>query len=87
MVVRQKGRHQLNSERTLTMKRSLFALALAGLLANAAFATPTLTGDDSYEAVHLSGWKNAPEATSYEATTTRQMAFHQVQEGIYSFNP
>jgi len=70
------------------MKRSLFALALAGLLANAAFATPTLTGDDSYEAVHLiSSWNNAPEATSYEATMTRQMASHEVQEGIYSFNP
>ena len=65
------------------MKRSLIALAFAGLIANAAFANPTLTGDDTYEAVHLLGWKNAPEATSFERTEGRS----EVQEGIYSFNP
>ena len=70
------------------MKRSLIALALTGLLANAAFAEPTLTGDDSYDAVHLVPWKNAPEATSYEATMPRRMEVRpEVQEGIYNFNP
>jgi hypothetical protein len=34
------------------MKPTLIALALTGLLANAAFAEPTLTGDDAYDAVH-----------------------------------
>ena len=69
------------------MKRSLIVLAFAGLFANAAFASPTLTGDDTYEAVHLVGWKNAPEATSYDATAQRQEVRPEVQEGIYSFNP
>ena len=70
------------------MKRSLIALALTGLLANAAFAEPTLTGDDGYDAVHLTPWKNAPEATSYEATTARAMEVRPAaQEGIYNFNP
>ena len=69
------------------MKRSLIVLAFAGLFANAAFASPTLTGDDTYEAVHLVGWKNAPEATSYEATAQRHEVRPEVQEGIYSFNP
>ena len=70
------------------MKRSLIALALTGLLANAAFAEPTLTGDDGYAAVHLLAWKNAPEATSYEATTPRAMEVRpEIQESIYSFNP
>jgi len=70
------------------MKRSLFALALTGLLVTAAFAEPTLTGDDGYNAVHLVPWKNAPEATSYEATTPRAMEVRPaVQEGIYNFNP
>ena len=70
------------------MKRSLIALALTGLLANAAFAEPTLTGDDGYDAVHLTPWKNAPEATSYETTMARAMEVRPAaQEGIYSFNP
>ncbi len=42
------------------MKRSLIAVALTGLFVNAAFATPTLNGDDSYDAVHLI----APKSTS-----------------------
>jgi hypothetical protein len=41
------------------MKRSLIAVALAGLFVNAAFATPTLNGDDSYDAVHLVAPKSA----------------------------
>ena len=68
------------------MKRSLIALALAGLLANAAFAEPTLTGDDAYDAVHLVPWKNAPEATSYEAPRAMEVR-PEIHEGIYSFNP
>jgi hypothetical protein len=70
------------------MKPTLIALALTGLLANAAFAEPTLTGDDAYDAVHLVPWKNAPEATSYQATTPRAMEVRpEIHEGIYSFNP
>jgi hypothetical protein len=70
------------------MKRSLIALAVAGLLANVAFAQPTLTGDDSYNDVHLTGWKGAPETTSYEVDTRRAMEVRpEIQEGIYSFNP
>jgi len=46
------------------MKRSLIAVALAGLFVNAAFATPTLNGDDSYDAVHMIAPKSAPQASS-----------------------
>jgi len=76
------------------MKRSLFVVALSALLANAAFAQPTLTGDDSYDQVHLLGWKNAPETTSYsdsdslakEQSSEAQMSPYG-QFGIYNFNP
>ena len=80
------------------MKRSLIALALAGLLANVAFAEPTLTGDDTLDQVHLSGiWRNAPEATSYEAIsfkdrfTSKEIVGAETntygQYGVYEFNP
>ena len=67
------------------MKRNLIVLALSALLANVAFAQPTLTGDDTFDQVHLVGWKNAPEATSYAASDS--LAMEQGQSGIYSFNP
>jgi len=76
------------------MKRSLIVLALSALAANVAFAQPTLTGDDTYNQVHLIGWKNAPEATSFSGSESRAMeqsAEAQMapygQSGIYSFNP
>jgi len=81
----------------MTMKRSLIALALAGLLANVAFAEPTLTGDDTIDQVHLSGWRNAPESTSYttdsfkakftskEIVGTENNTYGQY--GVYEFNP
>lgn len=76
------------------MKRNLIVLALSALLANAAFAQPTLTGDDTFDQVHLAGWKNAPEATSYsesDSLAKEQSAEAQMrpygQSGIYSFNP
>ena len=64
------------------MKRSLIALALTGLFASVAFAEPTLSGDDSYDAVHLQPWKSAPEAISHEADKRSE-----VHEGIFTFNP
>jgi len=77
------------------MKRNLIAVALAGLLANVAFAQPTLTGDDTYEQVHLnSAWRGAPEATSFESAIrfdSKEVVGAQTntygQNGIYSFNP
>jgi hypothetical protein len=64
------------------MKRTLIGLALAGLVANAAFAEPTLTVDEA--------WKNAPESTAYQADSQRagvQSNNTYGQDGIYSFNP
>jgi len=78
------------------MKRSLIALALAGLLANVAFAQATLTGDDTYNAVHLVPWSGAPEATAQKAesksTAKEESAEAQKsntygQYGVYEFNP
>jgi len=79
------------------MKRSLIALALAGLLANVAFAQPTLTGDDTLDQVHLTGWKNAPEATSFDTEsfkakfTSKEIVGAETntygQYGVYEFNP
>ena len=66
------------------MKRNLIVIALSALLANVAFAQPTLTGDDTYNQVHLVGWKNAPEATSYSDSDSLAM---EQSAGIYSFNP
>ena len=72
------------------MKRNLIAVIVAtlGLAANVAVADPTVfsfTGEETHV------WQKAPEATSYQADTRRAMAvgseLHQVQEGIYSFNP
>jgi len=69
------------------MKRNLIVLALAGLFASAAFAEPTLTGDD----VHA--WKNASEATAYRSNALAKEESAQAQanaygqNGIYSFNP
>jgi hypothetical protein len=85
---------QRNPERSLTMKRSLIALALAGLLANAAFADPTLTGDDTYNEVHLVPWRGAPEGTANrpdsraadESAAAQQSNTHG-QYGVYEFNP
>ena len=51
------------------MKRSLIALALAGLFANAAFADPTLTGDDTYNEVHLIPWRGAPEGSTNQSNS------------------
>jgi hypothetical protein len=50
--------------RNLTMKSTLIAVALAGLFVNAAFADPTLNGDDTYNAVHLIAPKSASQASS-----------------------
>ena len=80
------------------MKRSLIALALAGLLAIVAFAQPTLTGDDTLDQVHLnSTWKNAPEATSFDTEsfrakfTSKEIVGAETnnygQYGVYEFNP
>jgi hypothetical protein len=75
------------------MKRSLIALALAGMLANAAFAEPTLTGDDTYNEVHLVPWRDAPETTSYRSSSLAAEESAQAQSspygqtGIYNFNP
>jgi len=69
------------------MKRNLIVLALAGLFASAAFAEPTLTGDDTY------AWKNASEATAYRSSAVAKEESAQAQansygqNGIYSFNP
>jgi hypothetical protein len=49
------------------MKRSLIAVALTGLLVNAAFATPTLNGDDSYDAVHMITPKDASQTSSEQS--------------------
>ena len=69
------------------MKRNLIAVALAGLLANVAFAQVTLTGDDTYDQVHLtSSWRGAPEATSAQEVVGAQTNNYG-QNGIYSFNP
>ena len=72
------------------MKRNLIAVALAGLLANVAFAQVTLTGDDTYDQVHLtSSWRGAPEATSVESAqeVVGAQTNNYGQNGIYSFNP
>ena len=80
------------------MKRSLIALALAALLANVAFAQPTLTGDDTLDQVHLdSVWKNAPEATSFTTDSFKARFLSKEivgaetnaygQYGVYEFNP
>ena len=76
------------------MKRSLIALALTGLLANAAFAEPTLTGDDTYNEVHLIPWRGAPESTANqqnsraaEESAEAQKSNTYGQYGIYEFNP
>ena len=49
------------------MKRSLIAVALTGLFVNAAFATPTLNGDDSYDAVHMIAPKSAPQTSAEQS--------------------
>ena len=76
------------------MKRSLIALAIAGLLANAAFAQPTLTGDDTYNQVHLIPLRVAPETTSdqskslaAEESAEAQKSNTDGQYGVYEFNP
>ena len=68
------------------MKRTLIAVSLAalGLAANTVRADPTVfssPGEDTMQA-----WKNAPESTSYRTAEARPDV-HEVQEGIYSFNP
>jgi len=70
------------------MKRNLIALALAGLFATAAYAEPTLTGDDIYV------WKGASEATAFQSNASlakeesaQAQANNYGQNGIYSFNP
>ena len=68
------------------MNRTLIAVSLAALAlaANAVHADPTVfsfPGEDTTQV-----WKNAPESTSYRATEVRPDV-HEVQEGIYSFNP
>jgi hypothetical protein len=68
------------------MKRTLIAVSLAalGMAANAVHADPTIfssPGEDTMQA-----WKKAPEATSYRPAEVRP-ELHEVQEGIYSFNP
>jgi hypothetical protein len=75
------------------MKRSLIVLAFAGALATSAFATPTLTGDNTYEQVHLVSSKNAPEMTFYRPDSPAAEDSAQAQSntygqyGIYNFNP
>jgi hypothetical protein len=76
------------------MKRTLIALALTGVLANAAFAEPTLTGDDTYNQVHLIPWRGAPEGTANqpnslaaEESAEAQRSNTRGQYGIYEFNP
>ncbi|HKA39352.1 MAG TPA: hypothetical protein VKD25_06265 [Burkholderiales bacterium] len=76
------------------MKRTLIALALTGLLANAAFAEPTLTGDDTYNQVHLIPWRGAPESTANQANSRAAEESAEAQRsntygqyGIYEFNP
>jgi len=71
-----------------TMKRNLIALALAGLFATAAYAEPTLTGDDIYV------WKGASEATAFQSNASlakeesaQAQANNYGQNGVYSFNP
>ena len=49
------------------MKRSLIAVALTGLFVNAAFATPTLNGDDSYDAVHMIAPKSTAQSQAGDA--------------------
>ena len=67
------------------MKRNLIALALASVFASAAYAQPTLTGDDV--------WNHAPEATAYQGSVNQASQAVQSdtntygQNGIYSFNP
>ena len=51
------------------MKRSLIAVALAGLFINAAFATPTLNGDDSYDAVHMITPKDASQTSTQQSNS------------------
>ena len=68
------------------MKRTLIAVSLAalGVAANAVHADPTVfssPGEGTMQA-----WKNAPESTSYRPAEARPDV-HEVQEGIYSFNP
>ena len=75
------------------MKRSLIALALAGLFANAAFADPTLTGDDTYNQVHLIPWRGAPESTADRSSSRAADESADAQSntrgqyGVYEFNP
>jgi len=77
------------------MKRSLIALALAAL-ANVAFAQATLTGDDTYNQVHLVPWNGAPEVTAQnaESKSAAKEESEQAQKsntygqyGVYEFNP
>ena len=69
------------------MKRNLIALALAGLFATAAYAEPTLTGDDTYV------WQSAAEATAFQSNAVAKEESAQAQAnnygqfGVYSFNP
>ena len=69
------------------MKRNLIALALAGLFATAAYAEPTLTGDDTYV------WRGASEATAFQSNAVAKEESAQAQAnnygqfGVYSFNP
>jgi hypothetical protein len=55
--------------RNLTMKRTLIAVALAGLFVNAAFADPTLKGDDTYNAAHLIAPKSASQASPEQSNS------------------
>jgi hypothetical protein len=74
-------------EKETEMKRNLIALALAGLFATAAYAEPTLTGDDTYV------WRGASEATAVQSNAVAKQESVQAQanaygqNGIYSFNP
>ena len=51
------------------MKRCLIAVALTGLFVNAAFADPTLNGDDTYDAVHLIAPKGASQTSSEQSNS------------------
>ena len=51
------------------MKRILIAVALTGLFVNAAFADPTLNGDDSYDAVHMITPKSASQTSSEQSNS------------------